>query len=310
MRTVILTAAGGMCLLMAAALVWVATGTTDLAVILGDTSWTEGGTGTAVMLLLIVAALTKSAQFPVHFWLPDAMAASTPVSAYLHAATMVKAGIYLLLRFSPAFAEVPLWQILLISVGLFTALYGAMVALTRDDLKELLAYSTISQLGLITAAIGIGTTEALVAASVHTLAHALYKAALFMVVGIVDHQAQARTLSQVRGMGRRLPVTAVAAVLGAASLAGIPPLMGFVTKEKILGAFAHAMHPTPVLLTTGAVTVVASAFTVAYAFRFIAAFYGPVRSEAEEPREAGAVFLTGPPSSLWPGSGSDWASPA
>lgn len=293
-RTVILTAAGGMCLLMAAALIWVETGTTDLSVILDDTSWVQGGTGTAVMLLLIAAAFTKSGQFPFHFWLPDAMAASTPVSAYLHAATMVKAGVYLLLRFSPAFAEVPLWQILLIGVGLLTALYGAVIAVTRDDLKELLAYSTISQLGLIIAAIGVGSTEALVAAAAHTLAHALYKAALFMVVGIVDHQAQARTLSEVRGMGRRLPVTAGAAVLGAASLAGIPPLMGFVTKEKILGGFAHATHPMPILLATGAVLILASALTVAYAFRFIAAFFGPVRSASDDPQEATPVFLAAP----------------
>ena len=163
----------------------------------------------AVVVLVAVAAFTKSAQFPFQAWLPDAMVAATPVSAYLHAAAMVKAGVYLLLRFSEAMHAVPVWNLLLIVCGMTTAALGAVFALQRDDLKELLAYSTISQLGFLVATIGVGTPAAMVAAVVHTIAHALFKSSLFMFVGVVDHQTGTRAMSGLPPLYRIMPGTAV-----------------------------------------------------------------------------------------------------
>ncbi|GMA41617.1 proton-conducting transporter membrane subunit [Mobilicoccus caccae] len=233
-RTFLLTVAGGLCLLVAVAVAWVTTGTTSLSAVLVDPVWTQRPDLTAAVAVLVaIAAFTKSAQFPFHGWLPDAMVAITPVSAYLHAAAMVKAGIYLLLRFSTLFHDVSVWNALLISVGLTTALMGAVFALQRHDLKGLLAYSTVSQLGFIVATIGIGTTYAIAAAVVHTAGHALFKAALFMSVGVIDHQAGTRDMRDLTGLARTMPVTAVVMTLAAASMAGLPPLFGFVSKEAM-----------------------------------------------------------------------------
>ena len=166
----------------------ITTGSPQLSVVLADETWTQRpGLTTLVALLVAGAAFTKSAQFPFQAWLPDSMVAIAPVSAYLHAAAMVKAGIYLILRYSPMFAGVDAWHIALVTAGLITSLFGAMTAVKQSDLKALLAYSTMSQLGLLVAVVGIGTQEALTAAIVHTIAHAVFKAALFMSIGIVEH---------------------------------------------------------------------------------------------------------------------------
>ncbi|MGC0251477.1 DUF4040 family protein [Pseudactinotalea sp. Z1748] len=267
-RTLLVTVAGGLSLLAAVVVMVVATGTTRLSAILADGIWAEHGVlTTTVLVLVVLAAFTKSAQFPFHAWLPDAMAAITPVSAYLHAAAMVKAGIYLLLRFSAAFAQVPIWNVLLISAGLTTAVLGAVVALRQHDLKELAAYSTVSQLGLLVAVIGVGTREAMVAGVVHTVAHALFKGSLFMLIGVVDRQAGSRDLRRIGGVVRAMPLTAVALVATVASMAGIPPLLGFVSKENLYEAFLSVEGPWgPVL---AGVAVVASVFTVAYSGRIL-----------------------------------------
>ncbi|MGC0144418.1 DUF4040 family protein [Pseudactinotalea sp. Z1732] len=267
-RTLLVTVAGGLSLLAAVVVMVVATGTTRLSAILADGIWAEHGVlTTTVLVLVVLAAFTKSAQFPFHAWLPDAMAAITPVSAYLHAAAMVKAGIYLLLRFSAAFAQVPIWNVLLISAGLTTAVLGAVVALRQHDLKELAAYSTVSQLGLLVAVIGVGTQEAMVAGVVHTVAHALFKGSLFMLIGVVDRQAGSRDLRRIGGVVRAMPLTAVALVATVASMAGIPPLLGFVSKENLYEAFLSVEGPWgPVL---AGVAVVASVFTVAYSGRIL-----------------------------------------
>ncbi|CAL9367542.1 NAD(P)H-quinone oxidoreductase subunit 2, chloroplastic [Nocardiopsis dassonvillei] len=297
-RTLLLTALGGLALLAAVVLLWVRTGTTRVSEILADTSWArDGGFTTAVVVLVIVAVFTKSAQFPFHYWLPDAMAASTPVSAYLHAAAMVKAGVYLAMRFSPAFADNAVWGTTLVVAGLTTALIGALAALRRDDLKELAAYSTVSQLGFLLAVIGVGTPQALIAAAVHTLAHALFKATLFMAVGVIDHQTGTRDLRRLGGLARAMPATATVSALAALSMAGVPPLLGFVSKENVFEALLYLPGPpwAGPLAATAAVAV--AALTVAYSFRFVyGAFWGgrAPRPAAGRPREAGALLLAAP----------------
>ncbi|WAE70982.1 DUF4040 family protein [Streptomonospora nanhaiensis] len=297
-RTFLLTALGGLALLAAVVLLWVRTGTTRLSTILGDLSWTQDtGFTTAVAVLVIVAVFTKSAQFPFHYWLPDAMAASTPVSAYLHAAAMVKAGVYLAMRFSPAFADTAVWGTTLIVTGLATALLGAALALRSHDLKKLTAYSTVSQLGFLIAVIGVGTTQALIAAAVHTLAHALFKATLFMAVGVVDHQTGTRDLRELGGLRRAMPVTATVSALAALSMAGVPPLLGFVSKENLFEALLHTPGPAWLGPLAAVAAVLAAALTVAYAFRFVYGTFGGARVRhpgPDRPREAGALFLAAP----------------
>ncbi|MCJ8504108.1 DUF4040 family protein [Kocuria flava] len=290
-RTFLVTFAGGLCLLGAVVVMWVATGTTRLGEILRDDVWsTSPGVTAAVAVLIAVAAFTKSAQFPFHAWLPDAMVAITPVSAYLHAAAMVKAGIYLLLRFSTALHDVPVWNVLLVSVGLFTALMGAVLALQRHDLKELLAYSTVSQLGFLTATIGIGTSYAVVGAVVHVVAHALFKSALFMSLGVIDHQAGTRDIRRLSGLARTMPVTAVVLTLAAVSMAGLPPLFGFVSKETMFKAMAESPAPPAAVWLVGAVAVLAASFTFAYSARMVIGVL-PGRPAQDPPREASAAFL-------------------
>ncbi|MFI7481386.1 DUF4040 family protein [Kocuria sp. M1R5S2] len=289
-RTFLLTAAGGLCLLTAVAVMWAATGTTRLSAVLADDVWgASPGVAVSVAVLVAVAAFTKSAQFPFHAWLPDAMVAITPVSAYLHAAAMVKAGIYLMLRFTEALHAVPVWNVLLVSVGLLTALMGAVLALRSHDLKELLAYSTVSQLGFLTATIGIGTEYAAVGAAVHVAAHALFKAALFMAVGVVDHQAGTRDIRELSGLARAMPWTAGTMVLAAASMAGLPPLFGFVSKEAVFKALAQSPATDAAVWLSGTVAVIAAACTFAYSARMLTVL--PGRVPAEAPREASAAFL-------------------
>ncbi|APC35392.1 DUF4040 family protein [Nocardiopsis dassonvillei] len=297
-RTFLLTAMGGLALLTAVVLLWVRTGTTRLSAILGDPSWTQDTAFTStVAVLVVIAVFTKSAQFPFHYWLPDAMAASTPVSAYLHAAAMVKAGVYLAMRFSPAFADTPLWGTTLVVAGLTTAVVGAVLALRRHDLKELTAYSTVSQLGFLVAVIGVGTPQALVAAVVHTAAHALFKSALFMSVGVIDHQTGTRDLRELGGLRRAMPVTAAVSALAALSMAGVPPLLGFVSKENLFEALLQTPGPAWAGPVAGAVAVVAASLTFAYAFRFVYLAFGGSgrrRPDREPPREAGALLLAAP----------------
>ncbi len=221
------------------------------------------------LVLVLLGAFTKSAQFPFHFWLPHAMAAPTPVSAYLHSATMVKAGIFLLARFYPALAGTDTWFLLVGLTGLTTLLFGAYIALFKHDLKGLLAYSTISHLGLITLLLGLDTQLATVAAIFHIINHATFKASLFMATGIIDHETGTRDMRKLNGMWRYLPYTATLAMVAAAAMAGVPLLNGFLSKEmffaetlrqQVLGSMSWLI---PVLAT------VAGALSVAYSSRFI-----------------------------------------
>lgn len=260
-----------------------------------------GALTTTAVLLVLVGALTKSAQVPFHFWLPGAMAAPTPVSAYLHAASMVKAGIYLILLLAPAFADTPGWKPLTIGLGLWTMILGGWRALRQDDIKLLLAYGTVSQLGMMTALAGIGSKAAAMATLTLVLSHALFKSVLFFTVGIIDKGTGTRDLNQLHGLGRTTPVLAVAAIISAASMAGIPPLIGFVAKESALTAAVESTHGTLSGVTGWLVViglVAGSTLTVAYSARFVWGAFatkgGPGTSPRATPFAASKPLLIAP----------------
>ena len=231
------------------------------------------------LLLILLGAFTKSAQVPFHFWLPHAMAAPTPVSAYLHSATMVKAGLFLLARLWPVLSGTEIWFVLVAGTGLLTMLFAAKVALFKDDLKAILAYSTISHLGLITFLLGIGTKAAAVAAVVHIIAHASFKAALFMLAGIVDHAVHTRDIRRLGGLRRLMPVTFALAAIASLSMAGVPPLNGFLSKEMMLEVAAQ----TPLLDTGWVLALLATGgalLSVGYSLRFLShGFLGAARTD-------------------------------
>lgn len=206
-----------------------------------------------ILLFIFLGAFTKSAQFPFHFWLPGAMKAPTPVSAYLHSATMVKAGIYLLARFFPALGGTDLWSYPLMIVGGFTMLYAAIHSLFRIDLKSILAYTTISALGILVFLLGVGTQEAIIAAAVFILVHALYKATLFLVTGIIDHETGTRDITKLSGLRKVLMPVAIAGILAALSSAGLPGTFGFIGKDLIYEATLHSKENLMLILTILAV---------------------------------------------------------
>ena len=264
------TGAGGMALLGGFLLLGHIAGSYDLSVILaaGDRIRAHPLYG-PMLVLVLLGAFTKSAQFPFHFWLPNAMAAPTPVSAYLHSATMVKAGVFLLARLFPALSGTPEWSGLVGGVGLVTLLLGAFVALFQHDLKGLLAYSTISHLGLITLLFGIGTPLAAVAGVFHIINHVTFKASLFMAAGIIDHETGSRDMRRINGLWKFMPYTGALAMVASAAMAGVPLLNGFLSKEMF---FAEAVGAGTQLrfgwLLPAAVTL-AGIFAVAYSLRFI-----------------------------------------
>ncbi len=233
LHALLVTGLGGLAMFVGFVLIGHAAGTFRISEIIAEPP--TGGAVNAGLVLVLVGAASKSAQYPFHSWLPGAMVAPTPVSAYLHSATMVKAGVYLVARFAPAFAEHAVWRPIVLTVGIVTMLFGGLRALRQHDLKLLLAFGTVSQLGLLFVLFGAGFEGAALAGTLMLLAHALFKAALFMVVGIIDHQTGSRDLRALTGLGRPwLPVTIVGTI-AAASMAGVPLAFGFVAKE---GAFA------------------------------------------------------------------------
>ena len=266
-RTLLITFVGGVLLLVAVGFIIAFTGTTNIFAALTDPFWAANpAAATAVALLVAIAAMTKSAQFPFHTWLPDAMAAATPVSAYLHAAAVVKAGIFLLIRFSPAFHTTPAWNGLLITAGLITTALGGWFALNQADLKKLMAYSTVSQLGLIVAAIGVGSELALAAAVFHVIAHALFKSGLFMMVGVVDHIGHTRMFGRIPQLFRVAPISFAVTIIGTASMAGIPPLLGFASKETVF----MALRETPGAAALGWLALIAGAAASVLTFAYCA----------------------------------------
>jgi multicomponent K+:H+ antiporter subunit A len=272
------TAAGGLCLLAAVLLIGEIVGSYELDQVLaaGDALRTHAWYP-ILLVLLLIGAFTKSAQFPFHFWLPHAMAAPTPVSAYLHSATMVKAGVFLLARLWPVLSGTDLWFALVCGAGLITLLLGAVAALFQRDIKGVLAYSTISHLGLITLLLGMNSPLALIAAVFHMMNHATFKASLFMAAGIVDHESGTRNLKRLGGLATVMPITATLATVAAASMAGVPLLNGFLSKEMF---FAESIfeHSGP-WLRYGMPTVatLAGVFSVAYSLRLVhRTFFGPL----------------------------------
>src|SRR6056297_2869605 len=221
------------------------------------------------LTLVLLGAFTKSAQFPFHFWLPHAMQAPTPVSAYLHSATMVKAGIFLMARLYPALAGTEQWFYMVSFTGMATLLIGAYVAMFKHDLKGLLAHSTVSHLGLITLLFGMGTQLAAVAAVFHVINHAIFKASLFMAAGIIDHETGTRDMRRINGLWRYMPHTATLAMVAASSMAGVPLLNGFLSKEMFFAESLELNLPGLIAWLPPIVATLAGIFAVAYSARFI-----------------------------------------
>lgn len=250
------------------------------------------------LVLILLGCFTKSAQFPFHFWLPHAMAAPTPVSAYLHSATMVKAGIFLLARLWPVLAGTDLWFYLVATTGLVTMLIGAAIALFKHDLKAILAYSTVSQLGMLTMLFGFGTPMAAVVGVFHLLNHAVFKAALFMNAGIVDHETGTRDARLLGGLATLMPITATLGLIAAASMAGIPPLGGFLSKEMMLEEAAHTAWGGSLWLVPLLATLAAT-LSVAYSLRyFVHVFMGKPRADTPRNAHDPSPGLWGPPALL------------
>ncbi len=274
------TGMGGLAMIGGMLILGQIAGSYDLSVILQNRELIqESPLYLPALILILLGCFTKSAQFPFHFWLPHAMAAPTPVSAYLHSATMVKAGIFLMARMWPVLSGTPEWFVIVTSAGLITMVLGAVIALFKHDLKALLAFSTVSHLGLITMLLGTGTAFGAMAAVFHILNHATFKAALFMSAGIIDHEAHTRDIRRLGGLRTLMPVTFVIATLAALSMAGIPLLNGFLSKEMMLEEANHTvLFGAPWLVP--ALAVLGSLFSAAYCFRFIShVFLGPVRQD-------------------------------
>ncbi len=270
----IVTTTGGLAMLVGIVSLGVLSGTFRLSAILAQPPL--GPVATMAALLMLVGALSKSALVPFHFWLPGAMAAPTPISAYLHAAAMVKAGVYLVAALAPSFAAIPFWRPVVGLLGAATMILGGWRALRQNDLKLLLAYGTVSQLGFLVLLSGFGTQAAALAGIAMLVAHALFKSTLFLVVGVIDHSAGTRDLTQLTGLARTLPVVAVVGALAAGSMAGLPPTLGFIAKESALEALTYLLEPggdatglPPLIAVLLIAAVVAgSVLTVAYSLRF------------------------------------------
>ena len=244
LQALIVTGAGGLALLAAGVLLVDVTGTATLSAMAAQgSSIVASPWSAAIAALVLLAAFTKSAQVPFHFWLPNAMEAPTPVSAYLHSATMVKAGVYLIARFTPILGAAPGWTTAVTAAGAITMLVGAYRSVQETDLKRILAYSTLSALGVLTMLLGVGTPEAIVAALVYLVAHAGYKGALFLVAGVLDHEAGTRDISALSGLRRDMPITAIAGGAAALAMAGVPLTLGFVGKDGAYDALLRAGSP-------------------------------------------------------------------
>ncbi len=286
--SLIITGTGGLCLLAGLILTGYIVGSYDLdSVLAAGNAIREHELYVPTLALILLGALTKSAQFPFHFWLPNAMAAPTPVSAYLHSATMVKAGVFLLTRLWPVLSGTNEWFFILGLAGMSTLLLGAYFAIFQRDLKGLLAYSTISHLGLITTLLSLGSPLAAVAAIFHMVNHATFKASLFMAAGIIDHEAGTRDMRKLSGLFSYMPITATLAMVASAAMAGVPLLNGFLSKEMFF-AETLGQHSSSMLdEMLPYVATIAGAFAVTYSVRFIhTVFFGPKPQELPgEPHE-------------------------
>ncbi len=287
LQALLVTGLGGLFLLAGLLLLGQAAGSYNLSGILAADSLSSHPLFNPALALLLVGAFTKSAQFPFHFWLPNAMAAPTPASAYLHSSTMVKAGVYLLARLHPACADSAIWQAVVPAIGAATLVIGATMAYGQTILKRLLAYTTVAALGGMTMLLGLGQTLAIKAAVVFLLAHALYKAALFLVAGIIDHETGEKDVLKLGGLRRALPFTALGAGLAALSMMGLPPFFGFLAKETLYSA---AQQPT--LLAASVIGGVF--FLVVACLTGLKPFFGAERDTPRHPHEAPIAMWIGP----------------
>jgi len=285
----IVTGGGGLCLLAGVLLLGHIAGSYELEAVLAAGDVVRVHPLYPLMLILVLlGAFTKSAQFPFHFWLPHAMAAPTPVSAYLHSATMVKAGVFLLARLWPVLSGTEQWFWMVGGAGVCTLLLGAFLAMFQNDLKRLLAYSTISHLGLITLLLGLNSPLAAVAAVFHMMNHATFKASLFMAAGIVDHETGTRDIRRLNGLFRVMPITGTLALVASAAMAGVPMLNGFLSKEMFFAETVYISSQPWVELGLPVAATVASVFAVMYSLRFsYDIFFGqPSTDLPRQPREA------------------------
>ncbi|HEY8753294.1 MAG TPA: proton-conducting transporter membrane subunit, partial [Arthrobacter sp.] len=274
LQALMVTTAGGLAMLVGLIMLGFSAGTYRISAILAQAPTLVTGPSAGIVadavVLILVGAISKSALVPFHFWLPGAMAAPTPVSAYLHAAAMVKAGIYLVARLAPGFSGTASWQVIVLGLGLATMLVGGYRALRQTDIKLILAYGTVSQLGFLTMVVGLGTPDAALAGLAMLLAHGLFKATLFLVVGIIDHQSGTRDVRELSGVFQSSRALGIVAGIGAASMAGAPLVAGFVAKESVLEAFVH--HASggegwSMVVLVG--IVLGSILTFAYSARFM-----------------------------------------
>ena len=279
----IITGTGGLALFVAMMLVGHIVGSYELDVVLASGSMlVDSPLYPVTLILFLLAAFTKSAQFPFQFWLPNAMTAPTPVSAYLHSATMVKAGVFLLARFWPVMSDSQLWFWIVTYTGLATLIFGAYAALFQRDLKGLMAYSTISHLGLITTLLGMGTPLAAVAAIFHIANHATFKASLFMAVGIIDHETGTRDVRKLSGLIKFMPITGIFAIIASAAMAGVPLLNGFLSKEMFFTETAEFNSNVFINLSLPIGATLAGMLSVAYSIKFVhGVFFGPPPTELE-----------------------------
>ncbi|OYO10372.1 Na+/H+ antiporter subunit A [Enemella evansiae] len=278
----VVTTFGGLSMLVGLVLLGLAGGSYRLSELLASPPEPTAVVQVAIVLVL-VGAISKSALVPFHFWLPGAMAAPTPVSAYLHAAAMVKAGVYLVARLAPGYATMPVWHPVVFGLGAATLLIGGYRALRQFDLKLLLAYGTVSQLGFLVLLVGGGTKNLALAGIAMLLTHSIFKACLFLTVGAIDHATGTRDLRILDNLRRRMPVLAVASTLAAASMAGVPPLLGFVSKEAAYAALLNEPGPWALPLLIAVVT--GSVLTFGYSARFVWGAWGPARAGAAEMAE-------------------------
>ena len=268
LQALLVTTLGGLAMFIGVVFLAVEAGTSSMSRILEIAP--TGPVVDAAIVLLLVGALSKSAIFPFHFWLPGAMAAPTPVSAYLHAAAMVKAGIYLIARFAPVFALSGPWRPITITLGVFTMLLGGVQALRETDLKRILAFGTVSQLGFFTVVLGYGTPDAMLAGLALVISHALFKSSLFLIVGVIDRQLSTRDVTEISGVGRQAPLLAISGFLAVGSMMGIPPTIGFAAKESTLAAlFDESLRGSPWGIVALVGVILGSILTAAYGARFL-----------------------------------------
>lgn len=293
LQALVVTGAGGLSLLAGLLIIWNVTGITQFSLL--DTfapEMKESAFYLAALLLVLGGAFTKSAQFPFHFWLPNAMEAPTPVSAYLHSATMVKAGVYLLMRFNPVLGGTSEWLALLITFGGATLLVGTILAVRQTDLKLMLAYTTVASLGLLVMLTGFESHYAIEAAVLYLVAHSLFKGALFMVAGVIDHETGTRDITGLSGLRAAMPITFAAALAAALSMGGLPPFFGFLAKEEI---YAALVGSTPRALVFTAIAVIGNALMFAVALAVgLRPFTGKTLPTPKPAHEGGVMLLAGP----------------